>query len=286
MKIFDTIIQGIIQGITEFLPVSSSGHLVISQYFLGVKESNLLFNICLHLGTLFSVLFVYRKIILKLIINFFDFKNLFSKKSRNKYQKLIINLIIALLPLVFLLVPIPKIKSLKSLAKNLSESDSLLPIGIFLIFTSFLILIGFLCSKSLNKRDKRNKNKKNIFEIKPKNSFLIGTAQMLAAVFPGLSRSGSTLSIGLIQNIDKKSAIDFSFIMGIPAIIAASILEFKEAIETGVKIEFIPTIIGITVSAIVGFLSIKLFKWLVSSNKLWIFSIYTFVLGLIIILFR
>ena len=109
---------------------------------------------------------------------------------------------------------------------------------------------------------------------------------MLAAVFPGLSRSGSTLSIGLIQNIDKKSAIDFSFIMGIPAIIAASILEFKEAIETGVKIEFIPTIIGITVSAIVGFLSIKLFKWLVSSNKLWIFSIYTFVLGLIIILFR
>ena len=161
-----------------------------------------------------------------------------------------------------------------------------MPVGIFLIFTSFLILIGFLCSKSLNKRDKRNKNKKNIFEIKPRNSFLIGTAQMLAAVFPGLSRSGSTLSVGLMQNIDKKSAIDFSFIMGIPAIIAASILEFKEAIETDIKIEFIPTIIGITISAIIGFLSIKLFKWLVSSNKLWIFSIYTFVLGLIIILFR
>lgn len=286
MKIFDAIIQGIIQGITEFLPVSSSGHLAISQYFLGIKESNLLFNVYLHLGTLFSVLFVYRKIILKLIINFFDFKNLFSKKSRNKYQKLIINLVIALLPLVFLFVPIPKIKNLKSLAKNLSESDSILPVGIFLIFTSFLILIGFLCSKSLNKRDKRNKNKKNIFEIKPRNSFLIGTAQMLAAVFPGLSRSGSTLSVGLMQNIDKKSAIDFSFIMGIPAIIAASILEFKEAIETDIKIEFIPTIIGITISAIIGFLSIKLFKWLVSSNKLWIFSIYTFVLGLIIILFR
>lgn len=286
MKIFDAIIQGIIQGITEFLPVSSSGHLAISQYFLGIRESNLLFNVYLHLGTLFSVLFVYRKIILKLIINFFDFKNLFSKKSRNKYQKLIINLVIALLPLVFLFVPIPKIKNLKSLAKNLSESDSILPVGIFLIFTSFLILIGFLCSKSLNKRDKRNKNKKNIFEIKPRNSFLIGTAQMLAAVFPGLSRSGSTLSVGLMQNIDKKSAIDFSFIMGIPAIIAASILEFKEAIETDIKIEFIPTIIGITISAIIGFLSIKLFKWLVSSNKLWIFSIYTFVLGLIIILFR
>ena len=278
MKIFDAIIQGIIQGVTEFLPVSSSGHLAISQYFLGINnENNLLFNICLHLGTLFSVLFVYRKIILKLIIGFFEF---FKNSEKNKYQKLIINLIIALFPLFFIFVPIPKIKNLKSLAASLADSGSLLPIGIFLIFTSILILIGFLCSKYSDKR------KKNIFEINAKNSFLIGFGQMLAAVFPGLSRSGSTLSIGLMQSIDKKSAIDFSFILGIPAIIAASVLEFKEALETGIKIEFIPTIIGMLIAAITGFLSIKLFKWLVSSNKLWVFSIYTFILGLIIIIFR
>ncbi len=278
MKIFDAIIQGIIQGVTEFLPVSSSGHLAISQYFLGTNnENNLLFNICLHLGTLFSVLFVYRKIILKLIIGFFE---LFKKSEKNKYQKLVINLIIALFPLFFLFVPIPKIKNLKSLASSLADSGSLLPIGIFLIFTSILILIGFLYSKYSNKR------KKNIFEINAKNSFLIGFGQMLAAVFPGLSRSGSTLSIGLMQNIDKKSAIDFSFILGIPAIIAASVLEFKEALESGIKIEFIPTLIGMLIAAITGFLSIKLFKWLVSSNKLWVFSIYTFVLGLVIIIFK
>lgn len=278
MKIFDAIIQGIIQGVTEFLPVSSSGHLAISQYFLGINnENNLLFNICLHLGTLFSVLFVYRKIILKLIIGFFE---LFKKSEKNKYQKLVINLIIALFPLFFLFVPVPKIKNLKSLASSLADSGSLLPIGIFLIFTSILILIGFLYSKYSNKR------KKNIFEINAKNSFLIGFGQMLAAVFPGLSRSGSTLSIGLMQNIDKKSAIDFSFILGIPAIIAASVLEFKEALESGIKIEFIPTLIGMLIAAITGFLSIKLFKWLVSSNKLWVFSIYTFVLGLVIIIFK
>ena len=260
------------------MPVSSSGHLAISQYFLGTdNENNLLFNVCLHLGTLFSVLFVYRKIILKLIISFFK---LFENSEKDKHQKLAINLIIALLPLFFLFVPLPKIKNLKSLASSLSESGSLLPIGISLIFTSILILIGFLCSKSLNK------TKKNIFEINSKNSFLIGFAQMFAAVFPGLSRSGSTLSVGLMQNIDKKSAIDFSFLLGIPAIIAASILEFKEAIESGIKIEFIPTIIGMLISAVFGFLSIKLFKWLVSSDKLWIFSIYTFILGLIIIIFR
>ena len=278
MKIFDAIIQGIIQGVTEFLPVSSSGHLAISQYFLGTNnENNLLFNICLHLGTLFSVLFVYRKIILKLIIGFFE---LFKKSEKNKYQKLVINLIIALFPLFFLFVPIPKIKNLKSLASSLADSGSLLPIGIFLIFTSILILIGFLYSKYSNKR------KKNIFEINAKNSFLIGFGQMLAAVFPGLSRSGSTLSIGLMQSIDKKSAIDFSFILGIPAIIAASVLEFKETLESGIKIEFIPTLIGMLIAAITGFLSIKLFKWLVSSNKLWVFSIYTFVLGLVIIIFK
>ena len=278
MKIFDAIIQGIVQGVTEFLPVSSSGHLAISQYFLGTdNENNLLFNVCLHLGTLFSVLFVYRQIILKLIISFFE---LFKNSEKDKYQKLAINLIIALLPLFFLFVPLPKIKNLKSLASSLSESGSLLPIGISLIFTSILILIGFLCSKSLNK------TKKNIFEINSKNSFLIGFAQMFAAVFPGLSRSGSTLSVGLMQNINKKSAIDFSFLLGIPAIIAASILEFKEAIESGIKIEFIPTLVGMLAAAVFGFLSIKLFKWLVSSNKLWIFSIYTFILGLIIIIFR
>ena len=278
MKIFDAIIQGIVQGVTEFLPVSSSGHLAISQYFLGTdNENNLLFNVCLHLGTLFSVLFVYRQIILKLIISFFE---LFKNSEKDKYQKLTINLIIALLPLFFLFVPLPKIKNLKSLASSLAESGSLLPIGISLIFTSILILIGFLCSKS------SNKTKKNIFEINSKNSFLIGFAQMFAAVFPGLSRSGSTLSVGLMQNIDKKSAIDFSFLLGIPAIIAASILEFKEAIESGIKIEFIPTLVGMLAAAVFGFLSIKLFKWLVSSNKLWIFSIYTFILGLIIIIFR
>ena len=278
MKIFDAIIQGIVQGVTEFLPVSSSGHLAISQYFLGTdNENNLLFNVCLHLGTLFSVLFVYRQIILKLIISFFE---LFKNSEKDKYQKLTINLIIALLPLFFLFVPLPKIKNLKSLASSLAESGSLLPIGISLIFTSILILIGFLCSKS------SNKTKKNIFEINSKNSFLIGFAQMFAAVFPGLSRSGSTLSVGLMQNINKKSAIDFSFLLGIPAIIAASVLEFKEALESGIKIEFIPTIIGMLISAVFGFLSIKLFKWLVSSNKLWIFSIYTFILGLIIIIFR
>ena len=278
MKIVDAIIQGIVQGVTEFLPVSSSGHLAISQYFLGTdNENNLLFNVCLHLGTLFSVLFVYRKIILKLIISFFK---LFENSEKDKHQKLAINLIIALLPLFFLFVPLPKIKNLKSLASSLAESGSLLPIGISLIFTSILILIGFLCSKS------SNKTKKNIFEINSKNSFLIGFAQMFAAVFPGLSRSGSTLSFGLMQNIDKKSAIDFSFLLGIPAIIAASILEFKEAIESGIKIELIPTLVGMLAAAVFGFLSIKLFKWLVSSDKLWIFSIYTFILGLIIIIFR
>ena len=278
MKIFDAIIQGIVQGVTEFLPVSSSGHLAISQYFLGTdNENNLLFNVCLHLGTLFSVLFVYRKIILKLIISFFE---LFKNSEKDKYQKLAINLIIALLPLFFLFVPLPKIRNLKSLASSLAESGSLLPIGISLIFTSILILIGFLCSKS------SNKTKKNIFEINSKNSFLIGFAQMFSAIFPGLSRSGSTLSVGLMQNIYKKSAIDFSFLLGIPAIIAASILEFKEAIESGIKIELIPTLVGMLAAAVFGFLSIKLFKWLVSSNKLWIFSIYTFILGLIIIIFR
>ena len=117
------------------------------------------------------------------------------------------------------------------------------------------------------------------------DSLFIGVAQLAASIFPGLSRSGSTLSAGLFRGIKRESALDFSFIMGTPAILAASILEFKEAKELGINIDWKTTFIGMMVSAFVGFLSIKLFKILVSNDKTWIFSLYSLLVGSLILIF-
>ena len=111
----------------------------------------------------------------------------------------------------------------------------------------------------------------------------IGVMQFIAAIFPGVSRSGSTLSIGLMRGISKKTALDYSFILGIPAIIAAALLEFKEVIEQGAleSVDFLPVFVGVVVSAVVGFLSIKIFKWLLKTDKMIIFIVYTFVVGVL-----
>ena len=283
MKIFDSIIQGIIQGLTEFLPVSSSGHLTIAQHLMGMKENNLLFNVALHLGTLFSVVFVYHNLLFKLFTSFFTLiPKILSKKSKNKYEIIVLNFIFSLIPLFLLFVPIPKIKNLKTFASSLASCNNISIVGVSLIVTSILLTVGTLYSDKLSHRKKFSLMK--ISDIKPINSFLIGVAQLVSAIFPGLSRSGSTMSVGLLQGIKREDALDFSFIMGTPTILAAVVLEFKEAKDLDIHMDWNIVIVGIFVSAIVGFLSIKLFKWFVSNDKTWIFSLYSFILGSLILI--
>ena len=283
MTIFEAVIQGIIQGLTEFLPISSSGHLTIFQHFLNLKENNLLFDVCLHLGTLLSVIFIYYDTFLKLFASLFTLiPKLFSDKKKNNYEKMIINLFFSLVPLFFLFVPLPEIKNLKTFASQLADSGDISIVGLSLIVTSILLILGVLCSKNFS--HKKNANKNN--EITPRKAFIIGISQLFATIFPGLSRSGSTLSIGLMQGIKRETALDFSFIMGTPAILAASILEIMEVKSKNIDIEFAPILIGILVSAIVGFLSIKLFKWILSNDKTWIFSLYSFIVGVSILIFK
>lgn len=285
MTIFDSIIQGIIQGLTEFLPVSSSGHLAIAQYFLGIKENNLIFNVALHLGTLFSVIFVYYKFLFKLVISFFTLiPKLFSKKSKNKNEIIVLNFIYSLVPLFLLFVPIPKIKNLKTFASYLASTNNISIVGISLIITSALLTFSSLYSNKIS--SKKHFSLMKISEMKPMNSLLIGIAQLVAAIFPGLSRSGSTTSIAMLQGIKREDALDFSFIMGTPTILAAAILEFKEAKELGISMDWSIISVGVIVSAIVGFLSIKLFKLFVSKNKTWIFALYSLIVGISILILK
>lgn len=290
MSILDAIIQGIVQGLTEFLPVSSSGHLLISQHILGVKENNLFFSIMLHIGTLIAVLAVYYKTILKLIKSFFEiikdiFKGKFDFKKLDNDKNMVLMIIVGLLPLFLLFVPVPGSNTnIKGIAEELAGNKSIILVGLALIVTSILLKAGINARQTY-------KIKYTFDEEKPwegrkrltlMDALSIGVTQFVAAVFPGISRSGSTLSTGLLRGINKQTALDYSFILGTPAILAAAVVELKDAIKADAisSVGLVPVIIGMVVSAVVGFLSIKLFKWLLKTDKMIIFVAYTFVVGL------
>ena len=244
MSILDAIIQGIVQGLTEFLPVSSSGHLAITQHILGTSgDGNLFFNVMLHVGTLFAVIAFYYKLIWSLIKEFFSMiKDIFTGKfkwSKMNYERnLIMMLIIGLLPLFLLFIPIPGTEmKIKDLAEVLSASPILLVTAISLLVTSALLTIGIICNrrnsskggKHLKGAGKASSNGRESYTIL--DAVCVGLMQVAAAVFPGLSRSGSTLAVGEMREINKQKALDYTFVLGVPSIVAAALLEGIDAVK-------------------------------------------------------
>ncbi len=295
MSILDAIIQGIVQGLTEFLPVSSSGHLAITQHILGAGtgESNLFFNVMLHVGTLVAVVAFYHKLVWDLIKEFFlMLKDIFTGKFKwskmNYNRNLVVMLIIGLIPLFLLFLPIPGTDmKLKDLADQLSASPVLIVAACSLILTSVLLTIGIIRNrKSVASTHKHLAAKNNAKATRDNfnvvDAILVGVTQVCAALLPGLSRSGSTLAVGEMRGISKQKALDYTFVLGIPSILAAALLEGVDAIKSpeGLSnIEFLPLIIGMAVSAVVGYLAIVIFKWFLKSDKMEIFVIYTAVVG-------
>ena len=263
MSILDAIIQGVVQGLTEFLPVSSSGHLAITQHILGAGtgESNLFFNVMLHVGTLVAVVAFYHKLVWDLIKEFFlMLKDIFTGKFKwskmNYNRNLVVMLIIGLIPLFLLFLPIPGTDmKLKDLADQLSASPVLIVTACSLILTSVLLTIGIICNrKSVASTHKHLATKSNAKATRDNfnvvDAILVGVTQVCAALLPGLSRSGSTLSVGEMRGISKQKALDYTFVLGIPSILAAALLEGVDAIKSpeGLSnIEFIPLIIGMAV---------------------------------------
>ena len=296
MTILDAVIQGIVQGLTEFLPVSSSGHLAITQHILGVSgEGNLFFNVMLHIGTLVAVVVFYHKLIGSLIVEFFRMiRDIFTGKFRWRemsYERnLIIMLIIGLLPLFLLFIPIPGTDlKVKDLADIFAASPLLIVTAVSLCVTSALLLIGIICNKRNMQRS--FKHMKGGAENGGRESYTVvdalcvGLMQCVAALLPGISRSGSTLAVGEMRGINKQKALDYTFVLGTPAIIAAALLEGVDAIKSpeGLQIEWMPTVIGMVVSAVVGYLAIWIFKWFLKTDKMMIFVVYTAVVGIALI---
>ena len=293
MDIFSAIIQGIIQGLTEFLPVSSSGHLTITQHIFGMQEDNLFFSVMLHIGTLAAVIGVYIKLIAKLLKAFgLMIKDIFTGKFKwskmDKERNMVMMLIIGLVPLFLLFIPIPGTDmKIKDLADMFSKSGYFIVIGISLLTTSLLLLLGDLKNKHTTRLYEEKgilqnggagRKKYNVID-----AVTVGLTQCCAAIFPGVSRSGSTLVASELRGINKQAALDYSFLLGTPAIVAAALLEGKDALfpDNGekVSIDYIPVLLGMIIAALVGFVAIKLFKWLLKTDRMYVFIIYTAIVG-------
>ena len=237
--------MGLVQGLTEFLPVSSSGHLVLLANIFNVEES-LFISILLHVATLLSICVVFYKDIYALL--------------RHPFSKNTLMLVVATIPTCLIaLVLMPFIKS--------SFGCSFLPVS-FLI-TAVLLVVTELFAK----------NKK---ECSYKTAIIMGIAQGFA-VFPGISRSGSTICAGILSGGDKKECAKFSFLMSIPIILLSLIMEIYEGISGGINISY--PISAIIISFIVAFLSgifaIKFMMKLTEKGKLWWFSCYLLLLSLV-----
>lgn len=271
MELYQAIILGILQGLTEFLPVSSSGHLVLGQIFFGITESQLSFDISVHVGTLLAVLVVYFSDIMAILTSVFRYlAQLFSFKAANFLFKEDENLrmaafiIIGSIPTAIIGLVIKQFEAV------LFSSQVL--VGVMLIITGTVLWM----SRKHYVTDKKS----SVFGMK--QAIVIGVTQGLA-VIPGVSRSGSTIAAGMFLGMNRHIAAKFSFLLSVPAIVGAQILGVKDMIEAGTSIEM-ATIWATLVSFIVGLIALKILLKLVHSGRFHLFAPYCWIIGALVLL--
>lgn len=247
MNLFHAIVLGIIQGLTEFLPVSSSGHLLIFERIFGIKN-NIVFDIFLHVGTLLAVLIYYRKEV-KYILT-----HPLSKLAKMLYLSSGVTFVLAILFKKFLL--------------NSFSGDFL---AISFIFTAVLLSVATIVTKKT-----KSKKSLNYFD-----SVIIGISQAVACI-PGISRSGTTLSTSLLLGNERQESLNFSFLLSLPVIMGSLVFSLFEG--GGGKINFYLVLIGMVTAFLSGLISIKLLNKATKNNNLIYFSIYLLILGLVLLL--
>jgi len=255
--ILHSIILGTIQGITEFLPISSSAHLVILPYLLKWNYQGLGFDVALHFGSLIAIILYFNKKWILLIKNSFRKVNTIEKKL---FWYIIISTIPACITGYFL----------EKYAENIFRTPFL--IGLSLIFFSFVMLIS----------DKYGKKTLNLESLCLKNSLFIGICQAIA-ILPGVSRSGITISAGLLAGLKRSSAAEFSFLLATPVIFGASIFELKNFFNTNITNINFYLLFGFIFSIISSLTAIKFLLYYLKKYSLSIFVIYRIILGIILI---
>lgn len=272
MNFFEALLLGVIQGLTEFLPVSSSGHLAVAQWFFGVENSSLTFAIILHLGTFLAIVIAYWRSVVNMIKEFFlMLGDLFRGRGfgfkDHKYRKYIALLVVASIPAGIVGV----------LFSDYIDSafSSIYFVCAAFVVTGFILLFGSRLAK---------KNNGELSELSYPKAFGVGLFQM-CAVLPGISRSGTTTVGGMSMGLKKEDALELSFLMALPAILGSLLLELKDVLGTVADISLPICAVGFFAAFIVGLFSIWLYRKIVINGSTLIFSIYLWVLAAVVLYF-
>jgi undecaprenyl-diphosphatase len=264
-----SVVLGLVQGIAEFLPISSSGHLTLFQHFFGMEEPDNLYNILLHFATLLAVCLYYFHDVVGMVVEFFKgVAALFSRQPAHgnppEARRLVLLVIVGTLPL-FLVLPI---------------EDKIEAIGSSPVFVSCALLVTG-CVLFLS--DRLGGGRKNARNATLKDVLLVGVAQGVATI-PGLSRSGCTISAGMALGFDREFAVRYSFLMSLPAVLGATLLKVIKTIKAAEPIAegLLPKyLLGMVVAGVVGYLSIRLVNLLSRKGKFGFFAYYCWAAGLI-----
>ena len=263
MTIIDAIVLGVLQGLTEFLPVSSSGHLVLMQHFLGMKEPQVFFDVMLHVGTLGAVVVVYRQSIWSLTrtsistcINGNFYRHPIGTVNNNRNLKLIWLILVGSVPTGLIAI----------LFKDWFEALFAKPV----IVATMLIVTGLMLQLPRLRREKTNGD----HALRTWHTPLIGIAQGFA-ITPGISRSGSTISFSLMLGISPQTAAQYSFLLAIPAILGALFIKLKDVAE----VTLAATIVGTLIAFVVGYIALRILLTMLNRGKFYVFSYYCFAVG-------
>ena len=267
MSLLSSLLLGLIQGISEFLPISSSGHLSIAQNLLNLQavgKEHLFFDVLLHLGTLAAVFVAYWQDVVDMVREFFsaigDLIHHRTSPHTPPARRLLLMVIVATLPL-FIILPIKD--AIESLYYNTAF------IGAALLVTGFLLFFS----------DRVKKGRKTEKTATVLDALIVGLAQVVATC-PGISRSGTTICTGLFLGFDRKYAVRFSFLMSIPAVLGANLLDLADAVHKGVDMTQLPVYqVGILAAAISGYLCIRLIREIADRGKFGWFAYYCWAVG-------
>ena len=275
MSVIMSLFLGLVQGITEFLPISSSGHLSIFQNLFSLnysEDDHLLFDVFLHLGTLISIIVVYRKELKTMIADGLDFLRMRSDSDSDEPvvmkppARALLFVIIGTIPLLIALI---FMSSIKRLLLNTTF------IGFALLVTGGLLIVSDKMIKRGNKTEKT---------MTIKDAIIIGLAQAVATI-PGLSRSGTTISVGLARGLSGSFAVRFSLLLSIPAVLGATVVALYSAIRGGINFSLFPVYIaGFIVATVVGFFAIQLIRRLINKGGFGKFAFYCWGVGLLAII--
>ncbi len=269
MTLFSSVILGVIQGVTEFLPVSSSGHLAVAEHLLNMSDAAQIpgfFDVLLHLGTLLAVFAAYWKDIqdmfLELLLGAEDLIHGTTPTPVPPARRMIILIIVGTLPL-FAVFPV------KNLVEGLKDN-------MYFVAWALLVTGCLLFFSDRVRRGRKTERSATILD-----ALLVGVGQAVATC-PGISRSGTTITMGCFVGLDRKFAVRYSFLMSIPAILGANLLSLKDALEAGILWEEVPIyLVGVAVSAVVGYACIRLLKLVAEKGRFGFFAYYCWLAGIV-----